>query len=34
MRAGEALVADGYLLDEHLADIKTRAEANRSLFAR
>ena len=34
MRAGEALAADGYLLDEHLADIKARAEANRSLFAR
>ena len=34
MRAGEALVADGYLLDEHLGDIKARAEANRSLFAR
>ena len=34
MRAGEALVAEGYLLEAHLADIEARAEANRSLFAR
>ncbi len=34
MRAGETLVAEGYLLDEHLAAIKARAEANRSLLER
>jgi len=32
MRAAEALVAEGYLLDEHLADLEARAEANRGLF--
>ena len=32
MRAAEALVAGGYLLDEHLADIEARAAANRALF--
>ncbi len=34
MRAAEALVAEGYLLDEHRVDVKARAEANRSLFPR
>ncbi|MYD71387.1 MAG: hypothetical protein F4W89_11705 [Acidobacteria bacterium] len=34
MRAAEALVAEGYLLDEHLAGVKARAEENRSLFSR
>ncbi len=34
MRAAEALVAEGYLLDEHLAGVETRAEANRPLFSR
>ena len=32
MRAAEALVAEGYLLDEHLAGVEARAEANRGLF--
>ena len=32
-RAVEALVAEGYLLKEHLADIEALAEANRGLFA-
>ena len=32
MRAAEALVAEGYLLAEHLADVEARAEANRGLF--
>ncbi len=32
-RAAEALVAEGYLLKEHLADIEALAEANRGLFA-
>jgi hypothetical protein len=32
MRAAEALVAEGYLLEEHLADVEERAEANRGLF--
>ena len=32
MRSAEALVAEGYLLDEHLADVEARAEANRGLF--
>ena len=32
MRAADALVAEGYLLDEHLADVEARAEANRGLF--
>ncbi len=31
-RAAEALVGEGYLLDEHLADVEARAEANRGLF--
>ena len=31
-RAAEALVAEGYLLDEHLAGVAARAEANRALF--
>ncbi len=34
MRAAGALVAEGYLLDEHLADVEARAEANRRLFDR
>lgn len=34
MRAAEALAAEGYLLDEHLADIEARARANRPLFSR
>ena len=32
MRAAAALVAEGYLLDEHLAGVEARAEANRGLF--
>ena len=32
VRAAEALVAEGYLLAEHLADVEARAEANRGLF--
>ncbi len=32
MRAAEALVAEGYLLDEHLGGVEARAEANRGLF--
>ena len=32
MRAAETLVAEGYLLDEHLAGVEARAEANRGLF--
>ena len=32
MRAAEALVAEGYLLDEHLDGVEARAEANRGLF--
>ena len=34
MRAAEALVAEGYLLAEHLADVEGRAEANRGLFVK
>ena len=34
MRAAEALVAEGYLLDEHLSGVKARAEENRALFSR
>ena len=32
MRAAEALVAEGYLLNEHVAGVEARAEANRGLF--
>ena len=32
MRAAAALVAEGYLLDEHLDGVEARAEANRGLF--
>ena len=32
LRAAESLVAEGYLLDEHLAGVEARAEANRGLF--
>ena len=32
VRAAEALVAEGYLLGEHLAGVEARAEANRGLF--
>ena len=34
MRAAEALVAEGYLLAEHLAGVEARAEANRGLFGK
>lgn len=34
LRAAEALVAEGYLLPEHLPDVEARAEANRGLFDR
>ena len=32
MRTAGALVAEGYLLDEHIAGVEARAEANRGLF--
>ena len=32
VRAAEALVAEGYLLGEHLAGVEARAETNRGLF--
>lgn len=34
MRAAEALVAEGYLLDEHLDGVDARAGANRGLFGK
>lgn len=34
LRAAEALVAEGYLLAEHLPGVEARAEANRGLFDR
>ena len=34
MRAAGALVAEGYLLDEHLAGVEARADANRGLFGK
>ena len=34
MRTAGALVAEGYLLDEHIAGVEARAEANRGLFGK